>query len=126
MQSRVQTQNILIPSGTAAGRRDFRVTLDSEFHTCTGYYVIENRTGGLNTQWTIGIKDDQRNVRDLTNGQSLQVKTEVPIDLRYSRKALFMAKGKIIIVTIETFETCTSDLSIDILYELSKDEAQCK
>lgn len=120
MKSKTQVLNIVIASGTAAGRRDYRVTLDSEFDECAGYYALQNKNGGLTTQWKIGLKDDNRTYQDLVNGLHLQASTSYKISERFYREQPFKAKGIVVTVTIETFEATASELNIDVLFDLKK------
>ena len=121
MDIKIQGENITVPSGTAAARKDFRITLDSEYTYARGYYAIQNTGGGLTTQWKLGIKDDSRTYVDLVNGKHFQSDTNIIIPHRFNPQPL-KAAGRTITVTLETYETTTSDLSIDMLFELHKGE----
>lgn len=118
---KVQTFNLNLPAGTAATRREFRCQLDSEYDNCTGFYAIENRNGGLTTPWKIGIKDDSRTYLDLTNGKHLQASLNYEIKKRFY-PAQIRAKGRVLIVTIETFEGIAlgNSLDIDFIVEVEK------
>lgn len=121
-KAKTQVLNISIPAATAAGRRDYRVTLDSEFDICAGYYALENKDGGLTTQWKIGLKDDSKTYQDLVNGLHFQASTNYKISERFYRDQPFKANGIVVTVTIETFEATVSELNIDVLFELKKQE----
>ncbi len=123
MRSKTQIKNLTIAASVAAGRTAFRVELDSEFDICAGYYAIQNLGGGLTTQWKIGLKDDSVTYQDLVNGQHLQVSTALKIADRFNREQPFPSKGKVMIITVETFETTASELNIDFLFDLKKNES---
>ena len=118
---KVQTFNLNLPAGTPATRREFRCPLDSEFDRCTGFYAIENKTGGLVTPWKIGIKDDTRTYLDQTNGKHLQASLNFEIKKRFYPCEI-RAKGRVLIVTIEIFEQVAAgnSLDIDFIVEVEK------
>ena len=118
MQAKLQVLTIAIAAATAAGRREFRVTLDAEFEICAGYYALQNKNGGLTTQWKIGLKDDSKTYQDLVNGLHLQSSTAFKIADRFYREQPFVSRGKTITVSIETFEATASELNIDVLFDL--------
>lgn len=121
MESKVQSALLSLPANSPAGRRDFKVTLDSEFDHSTGLYAIENHNGGLVTPWKIGLKDSTRTYLDLVNGKHLQASTNYKIKDRFYPQWM-RAKGRNIFVTIETYEATTSELNIDLFFELVKGE----
>ena len=118
MQAKTQVLNIVIAASQAAGRREFRVALDPEFEFCAGYYALQNKNGGLTTQWRVGLKDDSKTYQDLVNGLHLQASTSVKIADRFYREQPFVSRGKTVTVSIETFETTASELNIDFLFDL--------
>lgn len=120
-KTKVQTTTISIPANAPAARRDFKVTLDSEFDHSLGYYAIENSNGGLTTQWKIGVKDDTNTYLDLVNGKHLQASLNFPTKDRFDPQVI-RAKGRNVFVTIETYEPTTSELNIDLLFRLVKNE----
>lgn len=118
---KVQTFNLNLPAGTPATRREFRCPLDSEYDQCTGFYAIENKNGGLVAPWRIGIKDDTRTYLDLTNGKHLQASLNFEIKRRFYPCEI-KAKGRILIVTIETFDQVAAGnaLDVDFIVEVEK------
>src|SRR5438045_114558 len=94
--NKIQAFNLVIASGTAATRKEFRCTLDNEFDMANGYYAIENKNGGLTTQWKIGLKDDTRTYMDLVNGKHLQASTAYPIKDRFYGNQQIAAKGRVV------------------------------
>jgi hypothetical protein len=121
IRGKVQTENIVIANGTVAGRYETRVTLDSEYDFCTGYYAIENINGGL-TRYNLGLKDDNKTYSDLVNSQSFQTDRNIEITKRYNPDTPFKSKGITVTVTVEFFQALTADLNIDMLFRLKKEE----
>lgn len=116
---KIQVLNVVIANGTAAGKQDFRVTLDSEFDFCEGYYAIVNSNGGL-TRYNLGLKTDQKTIQDLAHKSHMEASTSYKISDRFNRDTPFESKGKIVIVTVETFAATTSELNLDVLFDLAK------
>ena len=120
-RGKIQVENIVVALGTAAGRYETRITLDSEYDFCTGYYMIENSNGGL-LRYNIGLKDDNVTFSDLVNSKHFQASTSYRIVDRYNPETPFRSKGKTVTVTIEVLLAPVTDLNIDFLFRLQKED----
>ncbi len=116
---KIQSKNIVLPNGSAAGATTYRVALDSEYADCVGIAVIENSAGGL-TRYSVGLKDDTKNIVDTASSLLLKAGTGYKADDRFMRSVPFKANGKTVTVLLETFEATTSDLNFDFLFLLRK------
>lgn len=111
---------VVIPSGTTARLHPlFQKTLDNQFKNCVGVGISEVSNGGL-TRYDIGVKDraGKRDLIDLHDKQFFIAGSSMNINERFRTDIQFPISNEAVAIQIETFDTTTSDLVLQVVFKL--------
>lgn len=119
-----QTKICSIPQGTDQGKFPFAVTLDADCDYAKGVAVYEVKSGGL-TGHMLGLR--QREGRTFQNPTLIDdwlCSSSVPQDRRYKDFGESIpAKGKEMVIEIETFDTNVEDDAVyHVVFQLIKED----
>lgn len=121
------TQRVTIDTSTAAGLRDFSFTLDNEFSHATEMYMIERNNGGDASDYRVGVRQEGGlQIREIMPKEAYQSQTNIAIADRYVPLGNSLeAKGRKVVVSVETYDETSDELSFDIVYKLENLAENC-
>ncbi len=119
-----QTKVCTIPQGTEAGKFPFAVTMDADCDHAKGVAVYEVKSGGL-IGHMLGLRQREgRTFQDPTLMEDWLCSTSVPHNRRYKDFGESIpAKGKEMVIEIETLDTNVDDDAIyHVVFQLVKED----
>lgn len=118
--SRFQTKTITIPSGTAAGSDERSFDLDRAYANAKGVCVFVNKDGGLpGSTFQFGLRDDTNTIVEKTNAKFFQAGVDCAKSQRMTPVDIAIT-GRVNTIMLTWPATLTTDLVIDVVFELVK------
>ena len=118
MANRTQTFAVTFPANTPAGTQEKTIQLDRKYAGTNGLAVYVNSGGGV-SYVRLGLRDDNRDLQNLTNVQFYQAGIDCPKPARFTPVDA-VADGTNLYVQVQIPETLTAELNLDVVFNLFK------
>jgi len=113
---RTFTETISLPSGTPAGLRELKTTLDAEYDHASGVVTYINKDGGI-PSFKLGLRDDTAVYATPTNANFYSASLDCPKNQRLTPVTI-PCTGRQLTIQLDLSAPLTSELNVDVVFAL--------